>query len=431
MLSFNRSFLLSTLAFLIVALGLNVIGNGCQGTQRTGDEAPPQPNLAPTVILISLDGFRSDYFDRYEAPTLRRLADEGVRSEGMMPSFPSKTFPNHYTVVTGLYPENHGIVANTMYDPEFDASFSMGNRAAVRDGRWWGGEPIWVTLEQQGQKSAPFFWPGSEAEIKGTRPSYWLPFDNSLPARARIDKVLAWLELPAKERPTFITLYYSNVDTQGHRHGPDSDEAAQAVRDVDTYLGWLVEGLEAHGFYDQVNLIVVADHGMAPTSSERVVFLDDYINLDDVRVVDYDPVAMIRPKEGKLETVYEALKQAQHVSFYKKEEIPEDLHFQAHRRIPALVGVADEGWRITSRDFFNQNPGRFDGGAHGYDHRLASMRALFIGRGPAFVEGLMVEPFANIHVYNLMASILNVEPAPNDGDLDAVQHLLRPIGNIP
>ena len=431
MIAFDRSFLLSTLALLVVLLGLNLIGSGCQGTQRTGDEPPPHPNLAPTVILISLDGFRPDYLDRVEAPTLRRLADEGVRAEAMVPSFPSKTFPNHYTIVTGLYPEHHGIVANTMYDPEFDASFSMGNRAAVRDGRWWGGEPIWVTLEQQGQKSAPFFWPGSEAEIKGTRPSYWLPFDNSMPARARIDSVLAWLELPAKERPTFITLYYSNVDSQGHRHGPDSDEAAQAVRDVDTYIGWLVEGLEARGFYDQVNLIVVADHGMAPTSSERVVFLDDYIALDDVRVVDYDPVAMIRPNEGTLETVYEALKQAPHVSFYKKEEIPEELHFQAHRRIPPIIGVADEGWRITTHDYFNRNPGRFDGGAHGYDHRLASMRALFIGRGPAFVEGLTVGPFANIHVYNLMAAILRVEPAPNDGDLDAVEHLLKPIGMIP
>ena len=165
---------------------------------------------------------------------------------------------------------------------------------------------------------------------------------------------------------------------------------------MDTYIGWLVEGLEARGFYDQVNLIVVADHGMAPSSSERVVFLDDYIALDDVRVVDYDPVAMIRPNEGTLETVYEALKQAPHVSFYKKEEIPEELHFQAHRRIPPIIGVADEGWRITTHDYFNRNPGRFDGGAHGYDHRLASMRALFIGRGPAFVEGLTVGPFAKI-----------------------------------
>ena len=431
MMAFNRSLLLSTLALLTVVLGLNVIGSGCAETQRTGDERVDHPNLAPTVILVSLDGFHPDYLDRYASPTLRRLADEGVRSEGMIPSFPTKTFPNHYTVVTGLYPENHGIVANTMYDPEFDASFRMSDRAAVQDGRWWGGEPIWVTLEQRGQKTAPFFWPGSEAEIKGTRPTYWLPFDNNMPPRERIDKVLAWLERPAAERPTFITLYFSTVDSQTHQFGPDSDEAAQAVRDVDTYLGWLVEGLEARGFYDQVNLIVVADHGMAATSSERVVFLDDYIDLGDVRIIDYDPVAMMRPKEGKLEPVYEALKQAAHLSVYKKEEIPEDLHYQAHRRIPALVGVADDGWRISTRDYFNRNPQRFDGGMHGYDHRLASMRALFIARGPAFVEGLTVGPFANIHLYNLMASILNVEPAPNDGDLDAVRHLLKPIGMIP
>lgn len=431
MIPFNRPLLLSILAFLVVLLGLNVLGSGCRETGHTGDGPPPPSTLSPTVILISLDGFRSDYLDRYEAPTLRRLAGEGVRAEGMLPSFPSKTFPNHYTVVTGLYPEHHGIVSNTMYDPDFDASFSMDNREAVQDGRWWGGEPIWVTLETQGQKSAAFFWPGSEAEIKGTRPSYWLPFDNSLPARDRIDNVLGWLDLPADERPTFLTLYFSDVDSQGHRHGPDSDEAAQAVRDVDAYLGWLVDGLEARGVYDQVNLIVTADHGMVATSSEHVVFLDDYIDLNDVRVVDYDPVAMIRPNEGTLETIYEALKQAPHVSVYKKEEIPGALHFQAHRRIPPIIGVADEGWRITTREYFNRDPRRFDGGAHGYDHRLPSMRALFIARGPAFVEGVTAAPFANIHVYPLMAAILGVEPAPNDGDLGAVQHLLKPVGTMP
>ena len=425
MLPFNRPILLSTLTLLVVLLAVNLIGGGCRGTQPMNDGPDDAVRLAPTVILISLDGFRPDYLDRYEAPTLRRLAAEGVRAEGMMPSFPSKTFPNHYTVVTGLYPENHGIVANTMYDPAFDASFRMSDRAAVRDGRWWGGEPIWVTLEQQGQKSAPFFWPGSEAEIKGTRPSYWLPFDNSMVPEARIEQVMAWLALPAAERPTFITLYFSNVDSQGHRHGPGSAEAAQAVRDVDGYLGSLVGRLETAGLYDQVNLIVVADHGMAASSSERVVFLDDYIDMNDVRVIDYDPIAMIRPKAGKLEAVYEALKQAPHVSFYKKEEIPEDLHFQAHRRIPALIGVADEGWGITTCAFFNRNPSRFDGGNHGYDHRLPSMHALFVARGPAFVEGKTVGPFANIHVYNLMTTILGVEPAPNDGDFEAVRHLLR------
>ncbi len=426
MTPFNRPVLLSTLALVLVLLGAGLMGRGCRTSQPATDNHADATRLAPTVILISLDGFRPDYVDRYETPVLRRLAAEGVRAEGLVPNFPSKTFPNHYTVVTGLYTENHGIVANNMYDPEFDASFSMGNRAAVRDGRWWGGEPIWVTLEQQGQKSAPFFWPGSEAEIKGIRPSYWLPFDNSMSAGARIDLVMEWLALPAAERPTFITLYFSNVDSQGHNHGPDSDEAAQAVRTVDGYLGSLVERLEAGGLYDQINLIIVADHGMAPASSERVVFLDDYIDLDDVRIVDYDPVAMIRPKAGKLETVYEALKQAPHVSVYKKEEIPAELHFQAHRRIPSLIGIADEGWRLSTRPFFNRNPSRFDGGAHGYDPRLPSMHALFIAHGPAFAEGKTVGPFSNIHLYNLMTTILGVEPAPNDGDLETVRHLLRP-----
>ncbi len=425
MVSSHRPFLLSTLSLLIVLLAANLVGQGCQNTQQAGYEQADKNRLAPTVILVSLDGFRPDYLDRYEAPTLRRLASEGVQSKGMIPSFPTKTFPNHYTVVTGLYPENHGIVANTMYDPEFEASFSMGNRAAVQDARWWGGEPIWVTLEAQGQKAAPFFWPGSEAPINGRHASYWLPFDNSMSPSARIDQVMTWLALPAAERPTFLSLYFSDVDSQGHGFGPGSEEAAQAVRDVDGYLATFVERLEAAGLYDQVNIIVVADHGMAPTSSERVVFLDDYIDMDDVQVIDYDPVAMIRPEAGKRDAVYEALKEAQHVSFYKKEDIPEALHFQAHRRIPDLVGIADEGWRISTRSYYNRNPSRFDGGTHGYDPRVESMQALFLARGPAFVEGKTVGPFANIHVYNLMATILGVDPAPNDGDLNAVQHMLK------
>ncbi len=400
---------------------------GCQSTKPTENA----PSLQPTVVLVSIDGFRADYLDRYEAPVLARLAAEGVRAERLIPSFPTKTFPNHYTLVTGLYPEHHGIVANTMYDPDFDASFSLGNRDAVADARWWGGEPLWVTAEKQGQRAGIYFWPGSEAAIGGVRPSYWKVFDEDVPGSARVDELLGWLDRPPEERPTFLTLYFSDVDHAGHDFGPDAPQVAEAIRTVDGYLGRLVEGLKARRLYDQVNLIVVSDHGMAGTSADRVIFLDDYLDLEDVRVVDWNPVVMLRPEAGRADAVVEALRTVPHLTVYRREEVPERLHYQAHVRIPPVIGLADEGWVITSKDYFERRPTRFDGGTHGYDPELPSMGALFVARGPALARGQVVGPFANIHVYNLMAAMLGLRPAPNDGDLDAVRHVLSPAPAAP
>ena len=420
----SRRLLLSAIALLTLVVLLSLLG---RGFLSSGDPALEEgkATLTPTVLLISLDGFRWDYLERYDAPTLKRLAAEGVRARQMIPSFPTKTFPNHYTIVTGLYPEHHGIVSNTMYDPEMDASFSIGNREAQRDGRWWEGEPLWVTAEKQNQTSATYFWPGTEAEIQGVRPTYWGPYDGRVPGPERVDQVLAWLDLPQEERPTFVTLYFSTVDSRGHASAPVSDEVAAAVRTVDGHLARLVEGLKTRGLYDDVNIIVVSDHGMVETSPERVVLLDDYIALDDVHIVEYSPVLMLRPKAGRDDAVYEGLREAPHLTVYRKEDLPDAFHYRAHHRIPPLLGIADEGWSISTRAFVRDNPNSFRGATHGYDHRLPSMQALFVARGPAFIEGVVVEPFANVHLYSLMTHILGLEPAPNDGDLGAVQHLLQ------
>lgn len=423
--------------FAALFLGLSLFALGCRtpgAAERPVAETPAgvsddAPALPPTVLLISLDGFRYDYLDRYEAPTLKRLAEGGVRaSRGMRVSFPTKTFPNHYTTVTGLYPEHHGIIANNMYDPKMDAWFSLSNREAIEDARWWGGEPLWVTAEKQGQIAGTYFWPGSEAAIEGVRPTYWKRFDGRVPGDERVDEVLGWLDLPEAERPTFLTLYFSDVDSEGHRHGPDAPETAAAVARVDGYLARLVAGLEARGLFDAVNLIVLADHGMAATSPERVIVLDDYLDLDDVVVVDRSPVFMARPKAGKAEAVFAALEGAHpHLRVYHREEVPEKWHFRAHYRIPELIAVADEGWSIApERAWFETHRDRFAGGAHGYDNFLPSMHALFVAHGPAFRRGLEVAPFENVHLYNLMAHILGLRPAPNDGDFDVVRGMLRP-----
>lgn len=400
--------------------------------QSTAAQAKPKiiKDLKPTVILISLDGFKPEYLDKYPAPTLNMLAKQGVRAKWMTPSFPSLTFPNHYAIATGLYPDHNGIVANTIYAPEFNETFSMSKREEVGNGRWWLGEPIWVTAEKQGQRSAPLFFPGSEAEIAGKRPSYWKAFDDNFPNLERIDMALAWLDKPRAERPTMITLYYSDVDHGGHDAGPDSEDVKQAVERVDQAMSRLVDGLKARGIFDRVNLVIVSDHGMAKMDPRDVIVLDDYYDAEHAqRVVWNSAMVQIFPKPGMEEAIYSALKaKAPHVSVYRKAEIPARFHYGTSSRIGGIVVIADEGWGLSSRERYRPVPAsesiKYRGG-HGFDNQLESMRALFIGHGAAFKKGQVVEPFANVDVYNVMAKILKLKPAPNDGNKATVKALLR------
>lgn len=387
-------------------------------------------DLQPTVILISLDGFRADYLDKYPAPTLQSLARDGVRAKWMTPSFPSLTFPNHYAIATGLYPDHNGIVGNNIYAPEFTETFSMSKRAEVENGRWWLGEPIWVTAEKQGQSAAAFFFPGTEAEIAGKRPSIWNSFDDGFPNSDRVDTVLTWLQMPAAQRPTMITLYFSDVDHGGHDAGPDSPEVKAAIARVDQSLHRLVDGLKARGIFEQVNLLIVSDHGMARVNPNNVVVLDDHFDLSLAqRIVWNGALAQIFPKEGREETIYAVLKaRAEHFSVWRKQELPARFHYGTSSRIGSIVVLADEGWTLNSRDRYRPvtNGVIKYRGAHGFDNALESMRALFIGHGAAFKRAHFAEPFANVDLYNVMAAILNLKPAPNDGNPATVKALLRP-----
>ena len=230
-----------------------------------------QENEGPIVVLISFDGWRWDYMARTQVPNLQALAVRCVRAEALVPSFPSKTFPNHYTIVTGLYPENHGIVSNVIADPTYPRRFTMSSPTA-REARWWGGEPIWVTAIRQQQRAASMFWPGSDVRIAGVRPTYWRRFDDSVSNAARVRQVLQWLALPAAQRPSFITLYFSDVDHAGHRHGPDSPQVLEAARRVDAALGQLVAGLRRLNLLERATLVVVSDHGMSQVARTRVIF---------------------------------------------------------------------------------------------------------------------------------------------------------------
>lgn len=394
---------------------------GCAAPKGRPPYDPPPPRAPQSVVLVSLDGFRADYLDRPAAVRLREIAARGVRARWMTPAFPTKTFPNHYTIVTGLHPEHHGIVSNTMRDAAL-GTFRISDTIATRDGRWWGGEPIWITAEKQGRRAASFFWPGSEAAIGGMRPTRWKKYDDAFPNAPRVDSVLAWLSAP--DAPAIVTLYFSIVDHAGHDFGPDAPQTDSAIATVDSMMGRLVDGLRTRGLDDKVNVVIVSDHGMHETPKDEVIALDDYIALDDVDVIDWTPVGLVQPKPGKLDAVYAALAHANpHLKVYRRADVPERFHYRAHPRIPDLVLVADEGWSISTRSRRATWPPH--GATHGWDHEAPSMRALFVAAGPAFKRGETVAPFQNIHVYDLLCRILGLAPAPNDGSPDSTRALLR------
>ena len=394
-------------------------------------EAPALPPERPILILISVDGFRWDYLDRFSPPTLTQLANDGVRADGLIPEFPSKTFPNHYTIVTGLRLANHGVISNNMRDRDIPGAFSLSNRGVQRDPRWWGGEPIWNTAEMQGRKAGAMFWPGSEAVINGRQATYWTPFDDAMPNSVRVRRVLGWLKLPEGERPSFLTLYFSDVDSAGHRHGPDSREVQDAVSSVDREIGDLVAGVKAAGLADHVHYVIVSDHGMAAVSPERLIVVDDYVDVEQMEVVDWSPVFAVNAKDGDNEKLYAALKN-KHPSLevYRSSELPEQYRLAGHPRLPAVIGIASEGWSITSRRnvrrWIEDKVRGVTGGEHGYAASAPSMQGLFIAQGPRIRSGMRVKPFENVHIYELMCAVLGLRPAKNDGDPAVTRDMLLP-----
>lgn len=391
---------------------------------------PVLPAAKAILILISADGFRADYLERFKPPRLWQLAARGVRADGMIPQFPADTFPNHYTIATGLTIPHHGVVANDMTAPDIPGVvFAMSNRDAVSDARWWGGEPIWNTAERQGRNSAPMFWPGSEAPINGRRPSYWVPFNDRMPHADRVRQILEWLALPEAERPSFLTLYFSDIDTAGHSYGPDSTQVAAAVARVDASIGLLVDGVAKAGLADRVHYVVISDHGMAPLSTERVIYVDDYMDVDTAQVVHWSPTLALAPKDGNVDALYKALAgKHPHLAVYRNHDIPEKFGLADHPRVPAIYAVADPGWMVTTHQAAQRwsEPGRRPpGGAHGYDPDSPLMRALFIAAGPRIREGLRVPAFKNIHVYDFMCAVLGLTPAKNDGDTTVTRDMLR------
>jgi predicted AlkP superfamily pyrophosphatase or phosphodiesterase len=378
------------------------------------------------VVLVSLDGFRYDYAQKYDAKNLFAIAKQGASApDGMVPSYPSITFPNHYTLVTGLYPEHHGIVANSFDDPVRKARYSYTDPASDTDGSWYGGTPLWVLAEQQGMRAACFFWPGSEAAIQGVRPSYYLHFDTHYPDERRIDQVIAWLKLPPEQRPHFITLYYYEPDHSGHQFGPDSPEVRDAVQHVDSLIGNLHAQLDA--LHLPIDLVVVSDHGMEKVQGTWID-LDKYADLSNF---DTDG-ALLYPKgdpaeaEAAAEKAYNQLKKADsRFIVYRRAKVPAALDFNQNPREGDPVIVPTGPYLIRAHGPFEVSDRPPPRGMHGYDPAtMKSMRAIFYAVGPDIRPGSTVKPFENVNVYPLIAHILALDPPKVDGSLNVLSGIL-------
>ncbi|KAK9761792.1 hypothetical protein K7432_013053 [Basidiobolus ranarum] len=375
-----------------------------------------------TVILISFDGMRSEYLDRGLTPTIEKLAHDGVRAEYMLPSFPSVTFPNHFTLVTGLYPETHGIIGNVFYDAKLNDTFVYTQPAHSWDSKWWGGEPIWITTVKQNQKSAVHMWPGCSTEFQKHGPTYVDEFNFTVGPTEKVKRVLEWLDMPAAERPTFIGVYVSDVDTAGHKFGPDSPEVDQSLSRIDSMISSLLAGFASRNLTEIVNLVIVSDHGMAQTSSNKLVYLDDLVDMSLLKGIYVHPLAGLVPKNPKdIHRIYKDLKKAsqgEHWDVYLREDVPRRFHYSTNQRIPPIVCIPDVGWSFTTHKEYDPSNGPFHPfGMHGYDNLAPEMQASFVAHGPAFRKsnGKRIPGFPNVELYGILANVLNLEPATNNG----------------
>ncbi|KAG7153391.1 Ectonucleotide pyrophosphatase/phosphodiesterase family member 1-like [Homarus americanus] len=415
--------LLGILTIVILAVTLASNGTGHNNKppvlpERLNSNQCPADFGHRPVLLVSLDGFRPDYLKRGLTPTIQMLVKGGVSAPYMAASYPTVTFPNHYTIVTGMYPGSHGIIDNYMYDPVFNKTFSLGG-TEKNNGTWWGGEPIWNTMTKQGKKSATYFWPGSDADIQGTHPTYWFPYSVGDPFEDRVQKVLEWLSLPADDRPHWIALYFNEPDHEGHNMGPDSPEVDKQLVRVDTQIANLVAGIVERNLVHCVNLILVADHGMAQAGADKNIQLTNiYPKLNDVaEKVIHGATSRIKTYNESQEAVLDLQRllscNRKELRVFMREDLPKRLHYSTHRRIEPLIIDLDPGfYTLNSKENSSKTRTSLKG-HHGYDYYFPEMN-----------QGVEVEAFQNVELYNLMCFLTNVTPAHNNGTWGALHHLL-------
>jgi predicted AlkP superfamily pyrophosphatase or phosphodiesterase len=422
----------SLLPSLLAGLALAVLSACASAPVSRLDARLPQD--APPLVLISIDAFRPDYLGRGLTPNLKALAEGGAEGQ-MRPSFPSLTFPNHYTLVTGKVPDHHGVVANYMYDPTYpgaapDNRLAYFDKAKGNDGFWWkGATPLWVSAERAGVTAASVYWPGSQAEIGGIKLKLSPEFDKNSTSETRVQQILGWMDLPPAQRPKLYLLYFDQVDQDGHHHGPDSAEVNHSLVEVDTAIGHLLDGMKQRGM--NANIVVVSDHGMISVSPDRVTYLSDALGglAADAKVdprydlIYWGSLAMLNAKPGHAAEVDRLTHmQFDHVHCWRKADIPARFNFGRNPRVTDVVCLADPGWQVGGIRTVGIGT---DVGNHGYDNQAPEMRAIFIAGGPDIRPGVRLATFANVDVYDFEMKLLGLKPEANDGDLAPLKPALK------
>jgi predicted AlkP superfamily pyrophosphatase or phosphodiesterase len=414
----KRAFAVFAVVFLCVA-SLALSGqSGSGGVNRAEHIGKPY------VILVSVDGFKPEYLERFTLPNLQRVIKRGARAHWMKPVFPTLTFPNHYSLVTGLRPARHGIVFNSFWDPVRGEKYALGDEKSVSDGTWYGGEPIWVTAETQGMVAACFFWPGSEAAIKGVRPSLYRSYLHTLPNSERVASLLEWLRLPVASRPHILTLYFSTLDSASHAGRLDRPAIQTAALEVDAAIGQLLDGIDALPIAHEINLLITSDHGMVDTRRAQVIDIEKIADMSGVVAFFGGPVTAVHvPDAAKAVRIRDQVNAAlRHGRAYLRQAVPERFYLRDTPRAGDVVIIMDEGWtmeRGRGRDRIDE------WGQHGWDNTLPSMRATFIAMGPTIRAGLRVGEVENIDVYPFMAELLGLRPAEGiDGKAGRIRTLI-------
>lgn len=386
-----------------------------------------QAQSQPYVILISFDAFRWDYVDRGITPNFDYIREHGVSAKSLRPCFPTKTFPNHLSIITGMYPEHHGIISNDFWDYFNNTYYSRGDSSAVKDAKWYRGEAFWETAERQGIKTASYFWPGSEVSLPYRHPAYYFKYEHLKPYRDRVDGVIQWLKLPYNKRPHFITSYFDATDTYGHKYGPDSPGTNIAISRLDSILGYYFEKLKEINLFDSTDIIVVSDHGMTNISAEKTVNIESILSGLQYGQNSDGPFMMIEPEAGKVELVYNRLKEnEEHYKVYKREDVPEYFYFSDNPLITRIVIIAENGWGLETNKSLEKMKRKNEKGNHGYDNYWMDMNGIFYALGPAFKNNYRVGTVNNIDIYPLLCKIFNILPNPLiDGKLERLEYILK------
>lgn len=381
----------------------------------------------PYVILISFDGFRWDYSQRGLTPNLKLMEETGVSALSLQPVFPSKTFPNHYSIITGMYPENHGIIHNEFYDLFSGGKYKVGDEKSIRNEQWYLGEAFWETAERQGIITASYFWPGSELTLEYRRPTYFEYFDKDRNYEERVAGVIRWLQLPEKKRPHFVTMYFEATDSEGHKHGPDSPENNLAIQELDSTLGLLLAELKRFEFFDEINIVICSDHGMTNVDAKRMINIDKILNGMDYRLQGYGPVMMVDCSLQDKHEIYERLRENEsHFKVFLKENMPDYYHFKNHPFISPIIVVAEMGWTLVDNLRKIALMVYNSGGNHGYENHHLDMHGIFYAMGPAFRKGFRTGTLWNIDIYPLLCQIFGIMPRQNiDGKLERIGFILK------